>query len=96
MLLPKRRCAFATHFLPASRPTPARWTRWSPTITAYQAEPGAIVLEVPGRPANTPLHASYRVIPTLAGTLHAQASTIEAVNRAGVSYHLPPVAWAVN
>jgi len=64
------------------------------TLSAYHAEPGVLVLEVPAQPANTPVHAVYRVIPTLAGTLHAQASTIEAVGR-GDTYHLPPQAWAV-
>jgi len=66
----------------------------SGAISAYHTEPGAVILEVPARPANTPFRASYRVIPTLAGTLHAGASTIEATTRSA-SYHLPPTAWAV-
>lgn len=65
------------------------------TITAFHTEPGAVILELPARPANTPVHARYRVIATLAGALHAQASTLEATLRPGQGFHLPPVAWAI-
>jgi hypothetical protein len=65
------------------------------TISAFHTEPGAVILELPARPANTPIHASYRLIATLAGSLHAQASTLEATQRPGSGFHLPPVAWAI-
>jgi len=66
------------------------------TLSAYHAEPGAVVLEVPARDTAAPIHASYEVIPTLAGTLHAAASSIEAAQRPAESYHLPPVVWAID
>lgn len=63
-------------------------------ISSFHTEPGAVVLEVPVRAQPGPIHLAYKVIPTLGGTLHASASSIEAVTRRG-SFHLPPMALAV-
>lgn len=46
----------------------------------------------PLQPGQT-FQAKYRAIPTLAGTLHAAASSIEAN---GTTFHVPPVEWTIS
>jgi hypothetical protein len=65
------------------------------TLQRFEVEDGAVVLEVAPRAPGQSFSAQYRVIPTLAGTLHAQASTVEPLNRPELAYHLPPVTWTV-
>ncbi len=66
-------------------------------VQSYDVEEGAVTLHLPARAGGgAPFQASYRVVPTLAGTLHASASRIRAVGGAEESeYHVPPVAWSV-
>jgi hypothetical protein len=65
------------------------------TLRRFDVEDGAVVLEVGARPPGESFSVKYRVIPTLAGTLHAQASTVEPLDRPELAYHLPPVTWTV-
>jgi hypothetical protein len=64
-------------------------------IERFTVEDGAVLLDVGARPPGQAFSVKYRVIPTLAGTLQAQASTVEPVDRPELAYHLPPVAWTV-
>ncbi|HLL55954.1 MAG TPA: alpha-2-macroglobulin family protein [Myxococcaceae bacterium] len=65
------------------------------TLRRFDVEDGAVVMEVDARPPGESFSVKYRVIPTLAGTLHAQASTVEPLDRPELAHHLPPVTWTV-
>lgn len=65
------------------------------TISRYETEDGAISLEVPGKPPGQTFAARYRVIPTLAGTLHAPASSIAPLARSEQVSYVPSGAWSV-
>jgi hypothetical protein len=64
-------------------------------IMGFEVGEGEVTLDLRPREANQPFTARYRVIPTLAGTLHAAASTIAPVNQPELAYELPPVVWKV-
>lgn len=62
------------------------------TIQRFEAADGKLELFVaPLAPGQT-FAAKLRVIPTLAGTLHAGASKIDA---GGTEFHVPPTEWAI-
>jgi hypothetical protein len=67
----------------------------SGAIRAYETEDGTVSLTIPARQPGQSFSASYRVIPTLAGTLHASASTLAPVNDPNTAFHLPPAVWLV-
>lgn len=62
------------------------------TITRFVVADGSVDLYVDAMDPGEVFTASYRVIPTLAGTLHTTASTIEA---GGNSFVVPPTAWSI-
>ena len=65
------------------------------TITRFESEDGAVTLHVGALEPGKTFAAKYRVIPTLAGTLHSSASSIELEGRPETIFHVPPVAWSV-
>ena len=65
------------------------------TLTKFTTEDGAVTLEAPARAVGQPFSAVYRVVPTLAGTLHGSASTISPLGRTDLSYAVPPEVWTV-
>jgi hypothetical protein len=65
------------------------------TVTAYEVEDGAVSLTLPPRAAAEPFHARFRVVPTLSGSLQAGASSLSAVGRPDLVFHVPPTTWAV-
>ncbi len=64
----------------------------SGVIQRFELEDGALELWAAGLEPGKTLSASYRAIPTLAGTLHAPASVIDAGE---VVVHVPPAAWTI-
>ena len=64
-------------------------------VTAYEVEDGAVRLTLPPRGAAEPFVARFRVVPTLAGTLQAGASTLSAEGRQERVFHVPPTTWSV-
>jgi hypothetical protein len=64
-------------------------------IDSYTTPDGEVTLELRARNDAEPVQARYRVIPTLAGTLHAAASTISPSQHPELAYELPPVTWTV-
>jgi Alpha-2-macroglobulin family len=64
-------------------------------VTAYEVEDGAVSLTLPPRGAAEPFSARFRVVPTLAGTLQAGASSLTPVGRSDLVFHIPPTTWAV-
>ncbi|MHB8872479.1 MAG: alpha-2-macroglobulin family protein, partial [Myxococcaceae bacterium] len=67
----------------------------SGAISRFTTEDGAVTIEVPARPIGQPFSAVYRVVPTLAGTLHGSASTIAPIGRLDLSYAVPPEVWTI-
>lgn len=67
----------------------------SGALSRFETEDGAITLEVPPRPAGQPFSASYRVVPTLAGTLQAPASTVASLERPEQVRYVAPAVWMV-
>jgi hypothetical protein len=63
------------------------------TITRFETPDGTVRLFVAPLAPGATFAAKYRVIPTLAGKLHAAASSITAGTE---SFHVPPIAWTVN
>ncbi|MFL5352929.1 alpha-2-macroglobulin family protein [Archangium sp.] len=64
-------------------------------VTAFEVEDGAVSLTLPPRGAAEPFTARFRVVPTLAGSLQAGASSLSPVDRPELVFHVPPATWAV-
>jgi len=64
-------------------------------IAGYEVEDGAVSLTLPPREAPKPFQARIRVVPTLAGTLRAGASSLTPEGRPELTLHLPPSTWVV-
>jgi hypothetical protein len=62
------------------------------TIRSYDREDGAVTLKIAARTAGQVFTARYRAVPTLAGRLHAGASTIAV---SSLEEHLAPSLWVV-
>jgi hypothetical protein len=67
----------------------------SGTIRSFETADGAITLHVPAREPGQGWNASYRVIPTLSGTLHSSASTFGPEAASESAAHVPPAVWSV-
>lgn len=65
------------------------------TIQSFRVEDGAVTLEVPAHGPGQTFSATYRVVPTLAGTLHAQASSITRTDLPAATALVPPTAWVI-
>jgi len=61
-------------------------------VSSYDTEDGAVRFSLPPLAVSTPWLATYRVVPTLGGTLSTGASTIEF---AGETRTIPPEAWSI-
>lgn len=66
------------------------------TLIRYDTEDGAVTLEAPSRRQGQTFTAKYRVIPTLAGTLHTSASSLSPLNRKDQVFYVPPTVWHVS
>jgi hypothetical protein len=64
-------------------------------VSKYEVEDGALTLSLPPRGAGEPFQASFRVVPTLAGTLQGGASSLSPVGRPDLVSYVPPSAWTV-
>jgi hypothetical protein len=67
----------------------------SSQVTRYHVESGAVDLELPALATGHAFNASFKVVPTLAGTLHALASTLSVAGRPDLQTHLAPAPWEV-
>ena len=63
-------------------------------ISSWEAEDGLLTLEVPPQDATT-WTASFDVVPTLAGTLHADATQVRLSARPDLVFTAPSGAWVV-
>jgi uncharacterized protein YfaS (alpha-2-macroglobulin family) len=59
-------------------------------VSSYEVEDGALTLLLPPRGAGEPFQASFRVVPTLAGTLQGGASSLFPVERPDLVSYVPP------
>jgi hypothetical protein len=64
-------------------------------VTKYEVEDGALTLSLPPRGAGEPFQASFRVVPTLAGTLQGGASSLFPEGRPDLVSYVPPNRWTV-
>ncbi len=64
-------------------------------VRGYRAVDGAVELDVPPVEASGAFSASYRVIPTLIGTLSASASSLAIEGRPESAHYVPPAVWTV-
>lgn len=64
-------------------------------VSTFDLEDGALTLSLPPRGAGEPFQASFRVIPTLAGTLQGGASSLFPVDRPELVSYVPPSKWTV-
>ncbi|MGI5865620.1 MAG: hypothetical protein ACOX6T_26660, partial [Myxococcales bacterium] len=64
-------------------------------IRGFRAVDGAVELEVPPVEAGGAFSASFRVIPTLIGTLSAAASSLAIEGRPESAHYVPPAVWTV-
>lgn len=62
------------------------------TITKFEATDGKLEMTVPGLAPGATFAATYKVIPTLVGSLRSAASSITA---AGTTFDVPPATWTV-
>lgn len=65
------------------------------TINRFETEDGAITLHLAGLRPGATLQAKVRVVPTLAGTLHAGASTLEPEGRPALASAFKSAVWVV-
>ena len=63
------------------------------TISRFETADGSVRMFVAPLAPGATFAAKYRVIPTLAGKLHAAASSITAGTE---TFHVPPIPWTVN
>jgi hypothetical protein len=66
------------------------------SVTRFEIEDGVLELWLAALSPGQTFTGSVRVIPTLAGTLHAPASSIETTDGGGPVVHVPPVAWTIS
>jgi hypothetical protein len=64
-------------------------------ITRFETQDGLVRLFLVSKGPSNPLSCSYKVTPTLAGTLHTQASSIALANRTSNTWSLRPTTWTV-
>jgi hypothetical protein len=64
-------------------------------VSKYEVEDGALTLSLPPRGAGEPFQASFRVVPTLAGTLQGGASSLFPEGRPELASYVPPSRWTV-
>jgi hypothetical protein len=64
-------------------------------VSKFEVEDGALTLSLPPRGAGEPFQASFRVVPTLAGTLQGGASSLSPVGRPELVSYVPPSTWTV-
>jgi len=65
------------------------------TVTRYETEDGAVTLHVPPQNAGSTFTATVRVVPTLAGSLSAAASTLTPEQRPQLAKAFAPKTWTV-
>jgi hypothetical protein len=65
------------------------------TVLRYETEDGAVSLDAPARDRGQAFTVKATVIPTLAGTLHTSASSVEPLDGSGEPYFVPPAVWIV-
>jgi hypothetical protein len=64
-------------------------------LSHYESEDGALTLHLPGLSAGATFEGSVRVIPTLAGTLHADASSLTPEGRPELARTFKPPVWTI-
>jgi hypothetical protein len=65
------------------------------TISSFETADGVVTFNLPALQPGQTWNASYRVIPTLAGTLHTSATTLAPARDPSQSFHLAPAVWSV-
>jgi hypothetical protein len=64
-------------------------------LSRYESEDGALTLHLPGLNAGATFEGSVRVVPTLAGTLHADASSLMPEGRPELAHLFKPPVWHI-
>jgi hypothetical protein len=64
-------------------------------VSSYEVEDGALTLSLPPRGPGELFQASFRVVPTLAGTLQGGASSLFPMERPDLVSYVPPSTWTV-
>ncbi|GMU58475.1 MAG: hypothetical protein AMXMBFR34_02380 [Myxococcaceae bacterium] len=64
-------------------------------LSRYEREDGRLTLYVPPMPAGAVFQTTLKVVPTLAGTLHAAPSTVMPEGRPGLARAFAPTTWVV-
>ena len=65
------------------------------TIRSFETDDSGVTMLVPARDPGQTFRAAYRVVPTLAGTLHSAASSLALDARPEQPFYLPPRPWKV-
>lgn len=65
------------------------------TITAFTVEEGVLVLHAPSRAQGQLFSAKVKVVPSLAGTLHARVGSAQVVSRPADVVFVPPSPWTI-
>jgi hypothetical protein len=64
-------------------------------VSSFEVEDGALTLSLPPRGPGELFQASFRVVPTLAGTLQGGASSLFPTERPDLVSYVPPSTWTV-
>ena len=64
-------------------------------MSSFEVEDGALTLSLPLRGHGELFQASFRVVPTLAGTLQGGASSLYPTERPDLVSYVPPSTWTM-
>ncbi len=67
----------------------------SSKISDYRVDAQGVTFNVPRRPPGTAAKVTFRVVPTFAGRLQAEASQVTLVGRPASTVDIPPATWSI-
>lgn len=66
------------------------------TIHSFELNDGIVVLNAPARHQGELFTARFKIVPTLAGTLHTQVASAEVAGRPDTAVFFPPTLWTIS
>ncbi|MDP2342296.1 MAG: alpha-2-macroglobulin family protein [Deltaproteobacteria bacterium] len=64
-------------------------------ISSYELNDGVVVLNAPSRNQGELFTARFKIVPTLAGSLHTQVSSAELAGQPSSAVYFPPAVWTI-
>jgi hypothetical protein len=68
----------------------------SGSITKYDVTDGVVTMDAPARRQGELFNASFKIMPTLAGSLHSRVASVSIANAAATEVFFPPSTWTIS